>query len=178
MQLGRVSTALTCCTIVFWRVVVVAMNSAWAIAHDRWIDASLWLSEDPFYRFETAFTRLTVPNAASPNLKLYLVEVVGIALWMFIAFILYRLVLVIPAVLRLNSILLSPLAILTLATITLIGSYCGARVRTHVTDLLHVTSSWWLAAPIMLLSVVASGALPVLAVSWALFHSHRGATSR
>jgi hypothetical protein len=143
------------------------MNSAWAIAHERWVDASYWLSEDPLYRIEAAVARVLIPSDAATELKLYAVEVFGSLLWAAIALLLFLWLSQTVFARRLDETMVSVPQVLLLFMTSIAASYGGALVRERLPDDLQI-SDWWFATVFMLLAVVISGMVPVALISFFL----------
>jgi hypothetical protein len=149
----------------FWRIFVVAVNSVLATKHDRWIDGSFWLAEDPLYQIEIAITRTLIPDVATPHVKLYAVEVVGTATWAIVAMLIYLLVRDTNIVAPLNEIRVSWKELFVLAATALAGAYAGSVFRERLVALLHFGMPWSIEAAAMILAVVIAGTVPPLLVA-------------
>jgi hypothetical protein len=175
MRLGNFASLTISVLIVFWRLIVVAMNSIWSIRHDRWVDASFWLTEDPLYQFELMLARLVLPYAISASVKLYAVEVTGILVWAGIAILLFIVVRRTATSGRLDEITLRWRQVVLILAVVFVAACGGALSRRWLPEALHVTANWWIATPLMLLTVVMSGFVPIVLISYLLWRNDSAA---
>ena len=167
MRLDRFMAISLSALVVFWRVVVIAMNDAWAIAWDRWADSSYWLAEDPLFPAERAISRILFPTNLNIHVAMYLLELVGIGLWLAIAIASALLIL------RLHS--TRPVALISWRVCIVVWvfafacAYVGGLWRQTIADSLLAHSDSSLTTLAMMTTVVGSGYVPVLVlalVSW------------
>lgn len=168
MRFGNTVAALSCMTIVFWRVIVVAINATWAIAHDRWVEASYWVGEDPLYRALAAVTTLFLPHDLAGTPRAFLVEIVAVITWSLFAFVIFVLLSQLELTKRLNRINIGWLQVIVLSMTAVSGAYLGCRFRASVPQLFHVSGTW-LALPMMIIGVIAAGSFPLAMMSWLLY---------
>jgi hypothetical protein len=153
--------------VIFWRVIVIAMNDAWAIARDRWTDSSYWLAEDPLFPVERAISRILFPASLNIHVAMYLLELVGVCLWLAVAIASAALIL------RLHSARPVPLiswrVCIVVWVLAFACAYVGGLWRQTIADSLLAHSDSSLTTLAMMTTVVGSGYVPVSVlafVSW------------
>ena len=138
MRMGRVIALTIASTVLLWRVLVIGINDLTAIHSSHWIDASIWLAEDPLSPSALWITNIVLPSAASDQTLMYAAEFVGDLEWTCIALLTFLLLRKNRIAIELDEHLIAPVTAVSLAAASVLFAYLGGFCRTAVTQALRI----------------------------------------
>jgi hypothetical protein len=166
MKMGRVVLGISCATLVLWRILVVGVNDLTAIRAARWIESSIWLSEDPLAPLELRLATLLVPSRFSDRSLMYVAEILGMAAWSVVALCCYSVFRRLRFVTAWDTVTVRPVTVVVLAVIAALFGLVGGWYRLPIARALDLRSLSMMQA-LGILTFVFAAVLPLAGfVSW------------
>lgn len=161
MTNGRFASLIFAGTLVLWRILVVGLNNLGAIRAERWIDSSIWLTEDPLAPLELWVASLLTPKSMSDRFLMYVVEIAGLLLWMIIAAVIFAMCRRLAAAKRIDTIHTRPFVAVALIVLVGVCGYVAGFFRMSLVQMLNLRNLHVIQA-VAILTFVVIADLPLI----------------